>query len=75
MIIGAPPTELGTAVFAIVNVPSLIELVGGTFTTAGADVSASWARCRDNCPADFNGDGAANSQDFFDFLTTFFSAC
>ncbi|MGE3108180.1 MAG: FG-GAP-like repeat-containing protein [Phycisphaerales bacterium] len=26
------------------------------------------------CPADFNGDGAANSQDFFDFLGAFFGS-
>ncbi len=25
------------------------------------------------CPADFNGDGVANSQDFFDFLAAFFA--
>jgi hypothetical protein len=34
-------------------------------------------RCPDGaptCPADFNGDGAANSQDFFDFLNAFFTA-
>jgi hypothetical protein len=27
-----------------------------------------------HCPADFNGDGAANSQDFFDYLTAFFAS-
>ena len=27
------------------------------------------------CPADFNCDGAPNSQDFFDFLAAFFTGC
>jgi uncharacterized membrane protein len=29
----------------------------------------------DACPADFNADHAVNSQDFFDFLTAFFTPC
>jgi hypothetical protein len=27
------------------------------------------------CSGDFNGDGALNSQDFFDFLAAFFAGC
>lgn len=28
-----------------------------------------------SCPADFNGDDAVNSQDFFDYLSCFFAGC
>jgi hypothetical protein len=47
-------------------------LVGGRFITAGGSVSAYWARWFQPT-ADFNGDNAINSQDFFDFLGAFFA--
>ncbi|MBC7772408.1 MAG: hypothetical protein H7210_07935 [Pyrinomonadaceae bacterium] len=39
----------------------------------GSAISAYYGRWHDCCPADFNADGEANSQDFFDFITLFFA--
>jgi hypothetical protein len=56
--------------------PALV--VAGEFHLAGdhaAQNIVSW-ECDGPapCPADFNADGAANSQDFFDFLDAFFNS-
>jgi hypothetical protein len=44
--------------------------------SVGAGTVLSLVDARDPvCRADFNGDGIANSQDFFDFLVAFFAGC
>jgi hypothetical protein len=45
-------------------------LSGGGFSLTGG----FWVAMAPTCRADFNADGSANSQDFFDFLTAFFGA-
>jgi hypothetical protein len=48
-------------------------IVGGEFTNAGGQEARFWARWVDR-GADFDADGAVNSQDFFSFLAAFFAA-
>jgi hypothetical protein len=44
-------------------------LTGGSITLVGGFLSITLPRCA----SDINGDDAVNSQDFFDFITAFFS--
>jgi hypothetical protein len=44
-------------------------MTGGPYTVK----SGFWHGMPPSCTADFNNDGVVNSQDFFDFLVTFFA--
>src|SRR5262249_45428721 len=46
---------------------------GSRIGKAAWELAEGYFEGRISCPADWNGSGEANSQDFFDFLTDFFS--
>ncbi len=58
------------SVYGTIGQPDAGVMSGGSFRLTGG----FWAgvSTRSACAADFNNDGAANSQDFFDFLGAFF---
>jgi hypothetical protein len=51
---------------------SLSRGSSGNFTSPASPIALRLVLA-DACAADFNGDDAVNSQDFFDFLTAFFA--
>jgi hypothetical protein len=67
---GPLPWVFSLATFDAGSGPAL--WAGGVFNTAGGMPSASVARWG-VASSDWNHDGLRNSQDFFDFLTSFFA--
>ena len=71
-------TGFDREVLALAVEPDGTLAIGGRFRTRNAQPAAfflRWTPPLNNCPANFNCDGAVNSQDFFDFLAAFFTGC
>ncbi len=67
------PMSTGTdgGVYAMAHRTSTDLFVGGDFLTAGGHDSAYFARWACLCPADFNGDGFVNGDDYDAFASLF----